>query len=90
MNNTLFGQRGHSEQYSQEERTNRGSKSWTCRESNPGAFACEANVIPLHHKPHNGKSKNFKNLTRIYVSVYFLETFIENIKENIKNNYIGK
>ena len=26
-------------------------KEWTRRGSNPGPSACEADVIPLHHKP---------------------------------------
>ena len=30
------------------------AKLWICRGSNPGPFACKANVIPLHYKPMAG------------------------------------
>ena len=36
-------------------------KEWTRRGSNPGPSACEADVIPLHHKPTGEQANQYYN-----------------------------
>ena len=37
----------------------RYANEWSCRGSNPGPSACEADVIPLHHNPVKCLSHRF-------------------------------